>query len=81
MPLYEYSCKACGNAFGALVRGSQAPACPACGGRSLERRFPAPTVHSQGTHAKALKAAKKRDARQADARNRAQREYEAHHDD
>jgi hypothetical protein len=38
-------------------------------------------VHSTGTHEKALKAAKKRDARLADQRIRAQREYEAHHDD
>lgn len=81
IPLYEYSCQGCGNAFEALVRGSNAPACPSCGGLDLERRFPTPTVHSEGTHAKALRAAKKRDVRQADARNRAQREYEAHHDD
>jgi putative FmdB family regulatory protein len=81
IPLYEYSCKGCGHAFEALVRGSSVPTCPACGGARLERRFPTPAVHSEGTHAKALRAAKRRDARRADERNRAQREYEAHHDD
>jgi hypothetical protein len=55
--------------------------CPACGSEDLERVISLPTVHSTGTHEKALKAAKKRDARRADERNRAQREYEAHHDD
>ena len=81
IPLYDFSCKACGNAFEALVRGSSAPVCPACGGTDLERQVSVPTVHSDGTHRRALKAAKKRDARQADVRNRAQREYEAKHDD
>jgi putative FmdB family regulatory protein len=81
IPLYDFSCKGCGNVFEALVRESNHPECPACGGVSLERHFSSPTVHSSGTHAKAMRAAKKRDARQADERNRAQREYEAHHDD
>jgi hypothetical protein len=63
------------------VRGSSPPVCPACGSSDLERQVSIPTVHSEGTHKRALKAAKKRDARQADTRNRAQREYEAHHDD
>lgn len=81
IPLYDFSCKACGNAFEALVRGSSAPVCPGCGGTDLVRQVSVPTVHSDGTHRRALKAAKKRDARQADVRNRAQREYEAKHDD
>ena len=81
IPLYDFACKACGNAFEALVRGGARAACPACGSKQLERRFSLPTVHSTGTHEKALKAARKRDARQADQRIRAQREYEAHHDD
>jgi len=81
IPLYDFSCKGCGAAFEALVRPGTRPSCPSCGGKGLERQFSLPTVHSTGTHEKALKAAKKRDARQADQRNRAQREYEAKHDD
>jgi len=74
-------CKGCGSAFEALVRGAEAAVCPSCGAVDVERQFSLPTVHSSGTHERALKAAKKRDARLADTRIRAQREYEAHHDD
>jgi len=81
IPLYDYSCKDCGHAFEALVRPPSAPACPACGGSDLERQFSLPTVHSTGTHERALQAAKKRDARRAEQRVRAQQEYEQHHDD
>jgi putative FmdB family regulatory protein len=81
IPLYDFSCKGCGNVFETLVRGRRKPACPACGSADLERQFAAPTVHSTGTHERALRAAKKRDARRAEKRIRAQREYEAHHDD
>jgi putative FmdB family regulatory protein len=81
IPLYDFSCKGCGAAFEALVRPGSRPACPSCGSKALERQFSIPAVHSTGTHEKALKAAKKRDARQADQRIRAQREYEAKHDD
>ncbi len=63
------------------MRGTGGVNCPKCGGTDLERLLSLPTVRSDGTHKRALKAAKKRDARQADVRNRAQREYEAHHDD
>ncbi len=67
--------------FEALVRGADAPSCPACGSADLERGFSLPTVHSTGTHEKALRAAKRRDAKRAERRVRAQQEYERHHDD
>jgi hypothetical protein len=38
-------------------------------------------VKSEGTKALAMKAAKKRDKIQASENNRAQREYELHHND
>jgi hypothetical protein len=63
------------------VRGSSRPSCPACGSKHLERQFSLPTVHSTGTHDKARRAAKKRDAKRAARRVRAQQEYERHHDD
>jgi putative FmdB family regulatory protein len=37
MPLYEYACRECSRRFEALVFGRETPACPACGGRSLEK--------------------------------------------
>ena len=37
MPLYEYTCLGCSKRFEALVLGSERPACPACGGRNLEK--------------------------------------------
>lgn len=53
MPLYEYSCKACDHQFEALVRGSEAPECPACQGRDLERRLSVFAAHTAGAAPKA----------------------------
>ena len=81
MPLYEYRCKGCGHTFEALIRGEQTPACPECESEALERLFSLPTVQSSGTHALAMRAAKKRDQRQGAERMHTQREYELNHDD
>lgn len=37
MPLYDYRCSTCNQAFELLVRGSTEPACPHCEGTALER--------------------------------------------
>jgi len=37
MPLFEYECTGCGNKFELLVRGSEQPRCPACGGERVEK--------------------------------------------
>lgn len=37
MPLYEYSCTACGETFEALVRGSERPSCPKCQSADLKQ--------------------------------------------
>ena len=81
MPIFEYRCQACGHEFELLVLKGTVPACPACKGDTLERTISVPAVKSESTHALALKAAKKRDAKQAGEINRAQREYELHHND
>jgi putative FmdB family regulatory protein len=81
MPIYEYSCQACGHEFETLVLPGTVPACPACQSQELEKRVSTPAVKSDSTHALALKAAKKRDAKQASENARAQREYELHHND
>jgi putative FmdB family regulatory protein len=82
MPIYEYACRSCSQKFEVLIRGTSAtPACPECNSTDLEKLLSLPSVRSEGTHARALSAAKKRDARQAYERVNTQREYEAHHDD
>jgi putative FmdB family regulatory protein len=81
VPIYEYTCRGCGQAFELLVRTGTEPACPACAGGDLERQLSIPAVKSESTHGLAMRAAKKRDAKQASEQNRAQREYELHHND
>lgn len=81
MPLFDYRCRSCDHTFEALVRGKEKPACPSCESADLERLVSTPAVHSESTHALAMRAAKKRDAKQADERVRAQREYELSHND
>ena len=82
MPIYEYECRACSQRFELLIRGTSAqPACPECQSADLEKLLSLPSVKSDSTHARALSAAKKRDAKQAYEKVNTQREYEAHHDD
>jgi putative FmdB family regulatory protein len=39
MPIYEYSCAACGHCFERIMKvGEKEPACPACGARETEKR-------------------------------------------
>lgn len=80
MPIYEYSCRACGQEFEALVRGSKQPACPACQSEELDRRFSMPALRSEATRQLVSRDVKQRDARQAAERIHAQREYERNHD-
>ena len=37
MPLFEYECTGCGNKFELLIRGSEDPRCPKCGGEHVEK--------------------------------------------
>ncbi|MEN6452317.1 MAG: zinc ribbon domain-containing protein [Thermoguttaceae bacterium] len=48
MPIYEYACLDCGREFEELVRGSELPACPACGRGHVERQMSAPAGHVVG---------------------------------
>jgi putative FmdB family regulatory protein len=81
MPIWEYSCRACGQQFEALVRGSETPSCPACNSQDLNRLISVPAVKSESTRQLALQAAKKRDAKRGSELARAQREYELRHND
>jgi putative FmdB family regulatory protein len=81
VPIYEYACRGCGHQFETLVRTGDKPACPACAGDDLERLLSLPAIRSDTTHGLAMRAAKRRDAKRADERVRAQVEYEKAHDD
>jgi len=81
MPIYEYTCKSCAHQFETLVRTGDTPVCAACGSTELERVFSLPTVSSEGTRAKALGAAKRRDAAQAKDKAHEQLKYERSHED
>ena len=81
MPIYEYVCKDCDEAFELLIRGDATPVCPACEGVDLEKVFSLPQVHSEGRKARSMVAARKRDQQQGSERVRTQREYELNHDD
>jgi putative FmdB family regulatory protein len=81
MPMYDYSCRACDHHFEMLVRASTVPVCPECRSEDVERLLSLPSVRSESTRQQALRSAKQRDARQANERVHAQRQYELHHDD
>ena len=80
MPIFDYKCRSCGETFETLVRGTTTPSCPLCKSTDLERLLSLPAIKSQTTHALAMRAAKKRDRAQGQAREAAQREYELNHD-
>jgi putative FmdB family regulatory protein len=39
MPLFEYTCRACGHRFETLVMGSRTPACPRCDSADLDKLY------------------------------------------
>lgn len=46
MPIYEFTCSNCENEFELLMRDGDLPACPGCGGDSLNRLLSLPAAHS-----------------------------------
>ena len=81
MPIYEYTCKACGKEFELLVRPDTQVACPGCDSVEIEKMLSLPAVQSSGTHELAMRAAKKRDKKQGREQMMAQHEYELSHED
>lgn len=39
MPIYEYTCKKCGNEFEVIVFGDDKPCCPACGAKNPKKNM------------------------------------------
>jgi len=72
MPLYDFSCPACGARFEARVRYGERPECPECGGSKAERLlspFAGPfTVGLRGVAARRSNA--RRQAREEQRRER-----------
>ena len=83
MPIYEYVCAECGSEFEKLVRRDalHAAPCAKCGSAQVQRRLSLPSVSSETTRGKAMRAARKRDQAQATDRVQAQIAYEKSHDD
>ena len=79
MPIFDYSCKGCGHRFDALVLRNETVSCSKCGSTELEKNLTTPALKTEGTHALAMKAAKKRDKRQARDNYWTQRDYERAH--
>jgi len=81
MPIYEYRCRDCDETFELLVRGSSpSPECPECEGDSVERVLTVPRLKTEATHDMAMRAAKKRDKKQARDRMHERIRYEESHD-
>ena len=81
MPIYEYTCKGCGEEFELLLRHDTTAACPSCQSEDIERQLSLTAIKSSGTHERAMRAAKKRDRAQGKEQMAAQREYELRHND
>jgi putative FmdB family regulatory protein len=79
MPIFDYSCKGCGHRFDALVLRNEVASCKKCGSQDLEKNLTLPAVKTEGTHSLAMRAAKKRDKRQARDNYWTQRDYERAH--
>ena len=47
MPIFDYRCPACAKTFELLVRASQTPQCPHCGGTALEKQVSVPAAPPQ----------------------------------
>ncbi|QSA99234.1 zinc ribbon domain-containing protein [Methylococcus sp. EFPC2] len=61
MPLYDYRCPDCDKTFELLVKISDTPVCPSCGGQHLEKLVskPAPAGKTAGILASARSQAAK----------------------
>jgi putative FmdB family regulatory protein len=80
MPIYDFKCRQCEHQFEKLVL-KKTPACPKCASEDLERLLSLPVVRSEGTHARTMAQAKKKELSTAAEREHAQRQYEASHED
>ncbi|MBW1742807.1 MAG: zinc ribbon domain-containing protein [Deltaproteobacteria bacterium] len=54
MPIYEFECASCGEAFEVILDMNEAsPSCPTCGGSECRKLIGAPAVHVKADQATA----------------------------
>jgi len=71
MPLFDFSCRACGREFEALVRAGHPPRCPACASEDLEQKLSSFAVSSSGLRQAAATKARQKAAATASRDNAA----------
>jgi putative FmdB family regulatory protein len=76
MPLFDFSCAACGREFEALVRTGHPPRCPDCGSEELTRK-PAAFALKTPERTQSFAAANRHKHAVAGAQDNALREAEA----
>lgn len=53
MPIYEFLCNKCGNAFEELTSGDARVSCPSCGAQDAQRLMSACVRHQRGGNGQA----------------------------
>lgn len=79
MPLYEFSCSACGVEFEVLVRGEAPQSCPSCESRDVKRRVSLFAVSSDEKRSASLSAARETASKTARDKAVAEQEVAARH--
>ena len=81
MPIYEYSCRKCRNAFEQLVRKGDVPACPKCESQDLERLLSLCSVSSEHTREINIRGARAQaKAAHRDKEHEYHKQLHEHHD-
>ena len=76
MPIFEYRCSSCGDEFESLVRGTDVPSCPRCGGAHLQRLLTSFAVNSAERAQRSLASAREAYRRSSGRKDRLQHEAE-----
>ena len=76
MPIFEYRCSSCGEEFESLVRGTDVPRCPRCGGEDLQRLLTSFAVNSAERAQRSLTSAREAYRRSSGRKDRLHHEAE-----
>ena len=80
MPLFDFSCRTCGNVVELLVRAGDTPSCPVCGGRDMEKQLPTFALSTDERRAAAAKQSRQRQIAKRKDAIIADEEYRQKHD-
>lgn len=75
VPIYEYTCLACGHEFEALVKIGETPPCPSCGKQQLERKWSLCAISTSQTRKAALESGRRIGAKVRREKEHADAEY------